>query len=127
MAHSIQTFTWLSDDLEGGRRELTPRLQTATVEWDEDGGDPYLKLYLEGRDQAVADAWSMEDEVTVEFTLEGNGGLVEGTAEITNVKTTLESRGNYRQCTLRLDPDQSNVDSDKFPKALRQPAGKSGS
>lgn len=120
MPYSVQTFTWLTDDLEGGQRELTPRLRSAQVTWVPDDDDPHFEIEFECRDDVVADAWKIGDEVTIDFTLTEYGGVVEGTAEITNCKMSLDGPANYRACTLRLRPDAANVDPDRFPAVLRE-------
>lgn len=124
MPFTIQTFAWLSDDVDGGRREITPRLHDSQITWVGDSADPHFQIHLECKDEVIADAWSIGDEVAIEFTLDGYGGIAEGTAEITNYKTSLDGPADHRICTLHLEPGESNMDTDKFPAALQTATSK---
>lgn len=117
MSYPIRSFTWTSEEFDGGR-ELTPNLEGGSVQIVGEDEDLALLVILEFSDRATADAWSPDEEISVEFTLQEHAGVVEGTAVVTGMKTSLDREASHRICRFRLEPEQMNTGSEEFPDVL---------
>lgn len=118
MSYPIQSFSWRIDGSDGWE-EITPNLEKGVAQTNGEDGDSDLLVTLEFADRKAADLWSPTDEISVQFTLQEHTGVVEGTAEITRMTTSLDRKAHHRVCHLHLRPKFMNTDSEKFPAELR--------